>query len=59
MLSPRVDKALSLKIMQFSMSSRFTFEQLQWIIAVTEKSLSEQCEGGIKCSATGKPEKLS
>ena len=48
----------SLKIMRFSMFSRFTFEQLQWIIPVTEKSLSEQCEGGLKCCATGKPEKL-
>ena len=31
---------------------------VQWIIPVTEKSLSEQCEGGLKCCATGKPEKL-
>ena len=38
--------------------SRHTFEQLQWIIPVTKKSLSEQCEGGLKCCATGKPEKL-
>ena len=38
--------------------SRFTFEQLQCIIPVTEKSLSEQCEGGLKCCATGKPERL-
>ena len=49
MLSPRGDKAQSLKMMWFSMSSRFTFEQLRWIIPVTEKSLSEQCEGGLKC----------
>ena len=45
----------SLKIMLFSMFGRFTFEQLQWIIPVTEKSLSEQCEGGLNCCATGKP----
>ena len=57
-LSPRGDKVSSLKIMRFSMFSRFTFEQLHWIIPVTEKSLSEQCEGGLKCCATGKPEKL-
>ena len=56
-LSPR-DKVPSLKIMLFSMFSRFTFEQLQWMIPVTEKSLSEQCDGGLKCCATGKPEKL-
>ena len=31
-------------------------QQLQWIIPVTEKSLSEQCEGGLKCCATGRPE---
>ena len=43
------DKVQSLQIMRFSMFSRFTFEQLQWIIPVTEKSLSEQCEGGLKC----------
>ena len=55
-LSLRGDKVPSLKIMRFSMFSRFTFEQLQWIIPVTEKSLSEQCEGGLKCFATGKPE---
>ena len=54
-LSPRGDKVLSYKVMQFSMFSRFTFEQLQWIIPVTEKSLSEQCEGGLKCCVTGKP----
>ena len=48
----------SLKIMRFLMFSRFTFELLQWIIPVTEKSLSEQCEGGLKGCATGKPEKL-
>ena len=44
--------------MRFSLFNRFTFEQLQWIIPVTEKSLSEQCEAGLKCCATGKPEKL-
>ena len=44
--------------MRFSMFSRFSFGHLQWIILVTEKSLSEQCEGGLKCCATGKPEKL-
>ena len=44
--------------MRFSMFSRFTFEQFQWIIPVTEKVMSEQCEGGLKCSATGKAEKL-
>ena len=55
-LSPRGDKVPSIKIMGFSMFSRFTFEQIQWIIPVTEKSLSEQCEGGLKCCATGKPE---
>ena len=44
--------------MRYSMFSRFTFEQLQWIIPVTGKSLSEQCEGGLKCCATGKPQKL-
>ena len=54
-LSPMGDKVASLKIMRFSMFSRFTFEQLQWMIPVTEKSLSEQCEGGLKCCATGKP----
>ena len=48
----------SLQIMRLSMFSRFTFEQLQRIIPVTEKSLSAQCEGGLKCCATGKPEKL-
>ena len=57
-LSPMGGRAPSLKIMRFSMFSRFTFEQLQWIIPVTEKSLSEQCEGGLKCCAIGKPEKL-
>ena len=57
-LSPRGDKVTSLEIMRFSMFSRFTFEQLQWIIPVTEKSFSEQCEGGLKCCATGKPETL-
>ena len=31
-----------------------TFEELQLKIKVTEKSLSELCEGGIKCCATGK-----
>ena len=41
--------------MLFSMVSRFTFEQFQWIIPVIEKSLSERCEGGLKCCATGKP----
>ena len=41
------DKVPIKKIMQFSMFSRFTFEQLQWIIPVTEKSLSELCEGRI------------
>ena len=51
------DKVSSLKIMLFSMSSRFTFEQLQWIISHI-KIISEQCEGGLKCCATGKPEKL-
>ena len=40
--------------MRFSMFSRFTFVQLQWVIPVTEKSLSWQCEGGLKCCATGK-----
>ena len=44
--------------MWFSIFSRFTFEQFQWIVAVTEESLSEQCEGGLKCCATGKPERL-
>ena len=44
--------------MRFSMFSRFTFEQLQWIIPATEKSLSEQCEGGLQFCATGKPVKL-
>ena len=38
--------------MRFTMFSRFTFEQSQWIIPVTEKSLSEQCEGGLICCAT-------
>ena len=57
-LSPKGDKVPSLKIIPFSMFSRFTFEQLQSIIPVTEKSLSEQCEGRLKCCATGKPEKL-
>ena len=52
------DMIPSIKIMQFSMFSRFTYEQLQWIIHVTEKSLSEQCEGGLTCCATGKPFKL-
>ena len=55
LLSPRGDKVPFLKIMPFSMP---TFEQLQWMIPVTEKSLSEQCEGGFKCCATGKPERL-
>ena len=58
MLRPRGDRVPCLKIMRFSIFSRFTFEQLQWIIPVTEKSLSEQCEGGLKCCATGKPEKM-
>ena len=44
--------------MRSSMFSRFTFEHLQWIVPDTEKSLSEQCEGGLKCCATGKQEKL-
>ena len=44
-----------IQIMRFSI---FTYKQLQWIISVTEKSLSEQCEGGLKCCATGKPEKM-
>ena len=44
--------------MRFSMFVRFTFEQSHWIFPVTEKSFSEQCEGGLKCCATGKPEKL-
>ena len=57
-LSPRGDKVPNLEIMRFSMFSRFTFEQLQWIIPVTKKSLSEQCEGGLKCCATGKPGNL-
>ena len=48
---------LSLKIMRFSIFNRFTFEQLQWIIPVTAKLLSEQCEGGLECCATGKPGK--
>ena len=56
--SPRGDGVPSLKIMRFSMFSWFTFEKLQWIFPVTENSLSEQCEGGLKCCATGKPEKL-
>ena len=54
-LSPRGDKVPFLKIIPFSMP---TFEQLQWMIPVSEKSLSEQCEGGFKCCATGKPERL-
>ena len=58
MLSPRGDRVPSLKIMRFSMFSRFTFEQLQWLIPVTEKSLSEQCEGRLKCCATAKPEEM-
>ena len=58
-LSPRGDKVPSIKIMRFSMFSQFTFEQLQWIIPFTEKSLSEQCEGGLKCCATGKTEKIA
>ena len=41
------DKVPSLTIMRFSIVSRFTFEQIQWIIPVTEKSLSDQCEGYI------------
>ena len=57
-LSPRGDRVPSLEIMRFSMFSRLTFEKLQWIVPVTEKSLSEQCEGGLKCCATGKPEQL-
>ena len=44
--------------MLFSIFRRLIFEQLQWIIPVTEKSLSEQCEGGLKCCVRGKPEKL-
>ena len=58
-LSSRGEKVPSLKIMRFSMFSRFTFEQLQWIILATEKSLSEQCEGGLKCCVTGKFKELS
>ena len=58
MFRPREDRAPSIKIMRFSMFSRFTFEQLQWIIPVAEKSLSEQCDGWLNCCATGKPEKL-
>ena len=42
----------------FSMFSRLILEQLQWIIPVTEESMSEQCEGGLKCCATGKQEEL-
>ena len=57
-LSPSGDNFQSLKIIRFSMFSRLTFEQLQWIIPVTEKTLSEQCEVGLKWRATGKPEKL-
>ena len=56
-LSPKGDKVLSKKMKQFSMFSRFTLEKLQWIITVTEKSQSEQCEGGLTCCATGHPEK--
>ena len=44
--------------MRFAMFNLFTFEKLQLIISVTAKSLSEQYEGGLKCCATGKPEKL-
>ena len=51
-LSPRGDKVSFIKIMRFSMFSRFTFQQLQWIIPVIE-SLNEQCEGGLKCCAKG------
>ena len=41
------------------MFSRFTFEQIQWIFPVTEKSLSEQCEGSLKCYATENHEQKS
>ena len=41
--------------MRFSMFNRFTFQQLQWIIPVTEKSLNEQCEVGLKFCATETP----
>ena len=44
--------------MRFSMFLPSTFVQLQWIIPVTRNSLSEQCEGWLKCCATGKREKL-
>ena len=47
-LSSRGDKVPSLKIMRFSMFSRFAFYRLQWIIPVTEKSLSEPCEVGLE-----------
>ena len=56
--SRRGDKDHSLSMMWFSMFDMFTLEQLQWIIPHTPRSLSEQCEGGLKCCATGKPEKL-
>ena len=42
-------------MMWSSMFSRLIFKQLQWIIPVTERSSSEQCEGVLKCAA-GKPE---
>ena len=57
-LGPRGDKVPSLKIMRFSMFSRFTFEQLQRMIRVTKKLLNEQCDGELKCCATEKQDKL-
>ena len=47
-LSPMGHKVKSLKIMWFSMVSQLTIEELQCIIPVTEKSISEQHEGGTK-----------
>ena len=55
MLSLRGDNVASFKIMWFSVFNQFTFQQLQWIIPVTSKQLSEQREGGLKCCAMEKP----
>ena len=43
LIGPGGDMVPSSIIMRFSMLSRFTFENFQWIIPVTEQSLSEQC----------------
>ena len=48
-LCPRGDNCSEFKNNALFIVFRFAFEQLQWIIPVAKKSLSEQCEGGLKC----------